>query len=153
MRTAPERNGSVRSKAIYCAVAAFFAIATTTPCLAQAPGYVKVRLVKAGLMLGAGGGSGVLTYRGRTYPFIVSGLSLGVTAGATVNRLEGWASGIKQVNDFAGTYRSIGAGGAVVGGFGGIHLSNEKGVTIDLQGARAGMEFAANLTRVRIALK
>lgn len=104
-------------------------------------------------MLGAGGGTGVLTYRGRTYPFIVSGLSMGVTAGATVNRLEGWASGIKQVADFAGIYRSVGAGGALVGGFGGIHLSNDKGVTIDLQGARAGMEFAANLTRVRIALK
>jgi len=38
-------------------------------------------LAKAGLMVGAGGGSGVLTYRGRDYPFRVSGLSLGVTAG------------------------------------------------------------------------
>ncbi|MET0676444.1 MAG: hypothetical protein ABW175_11655 [Bradyrhizobium sp.] len=153
MRRAPERAGPARSRVACFTVAVFLAIAAITPASAQAPGHVKVRIVKAGLMLGAGGGSGVLTYRGRAYPFIVSGLSLGVTAGATVNRLEGWASGIKQVNDFAGTYRSVGAGGALVGGFGGIHLSNEKGVTIDLQGARAGMEFAANLTRVRIALK
>jgi hypothetical protein len=52
---------------------------------------------------GAGGGSGVLTYRGRDYPFRVSGLSLGVTAGTSISRLEGWASGIRQVSDFAGS--------------------------------------------------
>lgn len=153
MRLAPERDRPTKLRVACLAIAALFVVAMATPCLAQASGYVKVRLVKAGVVLGAGGGSGVLTYRGRTYPFIVSGLSLGIAAGASVNRLEGWASGIKQVNDFAGTYRSVGAGGALVGGFGGIRLGNEKGVTIDLQGARAGLEFAANLTRIRIALK
>jgi hypothetical protein len=134
-------------------VALFAAVLPATPSLAQAPGYVRVKLVKAGLMVGAGGGSGVLTYRGRDYPFRVSGLSLGVTAGASINRLEGWASGIRQVSDFAGTYSSVGGGGAFVGGFGGIQLGNEKGVKIALQGPRAGMEFAANLTSVRISLK
>jgi hypothetical protein len=104
-------------------------------------------------MVGAGGGSGVLTYRGRDYPFRVSGLSLGVTAGASVSRLEGWASGIRQVSDFAGTYSSVGGGGAFVGGVGGVHLANEKGVRIALQGLRAGMEFAANLSSIKISLK
>ena len=105
------------------------------------------------LMVGAGGGSGVLTYRGRDYPFRVSGLSLGVTAGASVSRLEGWASGIRQVSDFAGTYGAVGAGGALVGGAGGVHLVNEKGVRIALQGPKAGMEFAANLSSIKISLK
>ena len=134
------------------AVIALFAIVLpAASSLAQAPGYVRVKFVKAGVMVGAGGGSGVLTYRGRDYPFRVSGLSLGVTAGASISRLEGWASGIRQVSDFAGTYSSV--GGAFVGGFGGIQLGNEKGVKIALQGPRAGMEFAANLTEVRISLK
>src|SRR4051794_6565949 len=101
------------------AVIAFFGVVLWTPLsLAQAPGYVRVNFVKAGLILGVGGGSGILTYRGRDYPFRVSGLSLGVTAGGSANHLEGWASGIKQVGDFAGTYSSIGAGGALVGGAG-----------------------------------
>ncbi len=140
--------------AAYLAAFAVFAFATpATPSLAQAPGYVRVKFVKAGLMVGAGGGSGVLTYRGRDYPFRVSGLSLGVTAGASVSRLKGWASGIRQVSDFAGSYSSVGAGGAFVGGVGGVHLANQKGVRIDLQGPRAGMEFAANLSEVRISLK
>jgi hypothetical protein len=47
-------------------LALFAVVLPATPSLAQAPGYVRVKLVKAGLMLGAGGGSGVLTYRGRT---------------------------------------------------------------------------------------
>ena len=128
------------------AVLALFAVVLpATPSLAQAPGYVRVKLVKAGLMVGAGGGSGVLTYRGRDDQLRVSGLSLGVTAGASISRLEGWASGIRQVSDFAGTYSSVGSGGAFVGGFGGVQLGNEIGVGIALQGPKAGMEFAADL--------
>jgi hypothetical protein len=141
------------SRCVCVALVTLFSVLLTTSALAQAAGYVRVKLVKAGLMVGTGGGTGVLTYRGRDYPFRVSGLSLGIAAGASVNRLEGWASGIRQVSDFTGSYSSIGGGGAFVGGFGSIHLGNEKGVTIALQGPRAGMEFAANLTRVTISLK
>jgi hypothetical protein len=82
------------SSTIRLALIALFAfVLPVKSSLAQAPGHVRVKLVKAGLMAGAGGGSGVLTYRGRDYPLRVSGLSLGVTAGASVSRLEGWASG------------------------------------------------------------
>src|SRR5205814_10681124 len=130
----------------------FVAVLPATSSLAQTPGYVRVKLLKAGLMVGAGGGNGVLTYRGRDYPFRVSGLSLGMTAGASVSRLEGWASGIRQVSDFAGTYSAAGGGGALVGGVGGVHLRNENGVVIALQGPKAGMEFAANISGIKISL-
>lgn len=135
------------------AIGLFALTVPVTPSSAQAPGHVRVKLVKAGLMVGAGGGSGVVTYRGRDYPFRVSGLSLGVAAGASISRLEGWATGIKQISDFAGTYSSVGGGGAFVGGFGGVQLSNDKGVRIALQGLRAGMEFAGNVSGIKISLK
>jgi hypothetical protein len=148
------RKAEAMSWLVRIAVLALFAVVLpATSSLAQAPGCVRVKLLKAALMVGAGGGNGVLTYRGRDYPFRVSGLSLGVTAGASVSRLEGWASGIRQVGDFAGTYSSVGGGGAFAGGFGGVQLGNEKGVKIALQGPRAGMEFGANLSGVRISLK
>lgn len=134
-------------------IAVFALVLQATSSFAQAPGYVRVKFVKVGMMMGAGGGSGVLIYRGRNYLFRVSGLSLGIAAGASVSRLEGWASDINQVSDFAGTYSAVGAGGALVGGVGGVHLRNEKGVTIALQGPKAGMEFAANLSRIKISLK
>ena len=135
-------------------VALFAAVLPATSAFAQAPGYVRVKLVKAGLMVGAGGGSGVLTYRGRDYPFRVSGLSLGVTAGG----------GICQPAERMGLRHMPGKRlcrylqfrrrrGAFVGGFGGVQLGNQKGVKIALQGPRAGMEFAANLSGVRISLK
>jgi hypothetical protein len=153
-RLLERRKAEAMSRLVRIAVLALFAVVLPAiSSLAQAPGYVRVKLLKAALMVGAGGGNGVLTYRGRNYPFRVSGLSLGVTAGASVSRLEGWASGIRQVSDFAGTYSSVGGGGAFAGGFGGVQLGNEKGVKIALQGPRAGMEFAANLSEIRISLK
>ncbi|WP_240543154.1 hypothetical protein [Bradyrhizobium canariense] len=109
--------------------------------------------MKAGLLVGGGAGKGVLTYRGRHYPFRVSGLSLGVTVGASFGRLEGWASGIREISDFAGTYSSVGGGAALAGGINGVQLRNDKGVTMVLQGPKAGLEFAANLSTIMISLK
>jgi hypothetical protein len=123
------------------------------PSHAQAPGYLRVVFAKAGLIVGAGGGRGVLTYRDRDYPFRVSGLSLGVTIGASVIRLTGRVSGLREVTDFAGTYDAVGGSGAFVGGVGGVQLTNKKGVTIMLQGIEAGMEFAANRSAIRISLQ
>ena len=116
-------------------------------------GQVSVVFAKAGLIVGAGGGRGVLTYRGRDYPFRVSGLSVGVTAGASAMRLTGRVSGLREVKDFAGTYDAVGGGGALVGGAGGVQMTNAKGVTIALQGLTAGMEFAANRSGIRISLQ
>ncbi|SFH68163.1 hypothetical protein [Bradyrhizobium sp. Gha] len=124
-----------------------------TPTFAQAAGHVRAKIVKAGVLVGGGAGNGVLTYRGKTYPFRISGLSFGVTVGATVGRFDGWASGIREVADFAGTYSSVGGGFALVGGVNGIHLRNEKGVNIVLQGPKAGLELAANISQITIAFR
>jgi hypothetical protein len=153
LRNFESRRVLLRAIAGYLAAIAVFAFAVPATSLAQTPGYVQVKLAKAGLMVGAAGGSGVLTYHGRDYPFRVSGLSLGVTAGASISRLKGWASDIRQISDFAGSYSSVGAGGAFLGGAGGVHLVNPRGVRIDLQGPKAGMEFSANVSEVRISLK
>ena len=115
-------------------------------------GTVRVTVAKAGFVVGAGGGNGVLTFRHRNYPFTVQGLSLGLTAGASVNKLVGRADYMHELGDFAGTYTVIGAGGALVGGVGGVQLRNAKGVTITLQGAKAGLEVSANITKVVITL-
>jgi hypothetical protein len=135
------------------AVLALLALVPTTPSFAQVSGQVRVKIVKAGLLMGGGVGTGVLTYRGRNHPFRVAGLSLGVTAGASFGRLEGRASGIREVGDFAGTYSSVGGGAALIGGINGVQLRNDKGVTIVLQGPKAGLEFAANLSEIIISLR
>ncbi|MET4804007.1 hypothetical protein [Bradyrhizobium sp. LB11.1] len=148
----PERWVGVFRLAVMLLLALGLAI-PSTPSFAQAAGHVHVKIVKAGLLVGGGVGRGTLAYRGKTYPFKITGLSFGITAGATIGRLDGWASDIREVGDFAGTYSSVGGGFALVGGVTGAHLRNEKGVTIVLQGPKAGVELAANISQVTISLK
>lgn len=113
-------------------------------------GHVQVEFLKGGLIIGAGFGRGVLSYHGRHYRFRISGLSLGLTAGVSSTRLHGEAFNLHQWSDFAGVYSAVGLGGAWVAGGGGVRLMNGKGVTITLQGIRAGLEIAANLSGIRI---
>ena len=115
-------------------------------------GTVRVTIAKAGLVVGAGGGRGTLTFRHRNYPFTVQGLSLGLTAGASINKLVGRADYINALSDFSGSYSVVGAGVAVAGGVGGVQLKNDKGVIITLQGAKGGVEVSANITTVVITL-
>ena len=115
-------------------------------------GTVRVTVAKAGLVLGAGGGQGTLTFRHRNYPFTVQGLSLGISAGASINKLVGRASSINELSDFSGTYTVLGAGAALVGGVGGVQLKNDKGVIITLVGSKVGFELAANISKVVITL-
>jgi hypothetical protein len=126
-------------------------IGAATPSLAIT-GTVRVTVAKAGFIVGAGGGRGVLTFRHRNYPFTVQGLSLGFTAGASVNRLVGRAQYINELRDFTGTYSVVGAGAALFGGVGGVQLKNDKGVILILQGPKAGIEVSANVTKVVITL-
>ncbi|MGY8706574.1 hypothetical protein RAD16_12615 [Bradyrhizobium sp. 18BD] len=154
MQQSPEPKRMRRVIAVGLAALGLFLLAMpATPSFAQASGDVRVKFVKAGLLVGGGTGSGVLTYRGRNYPFKVSGVSVGITAGATIGKFQGRASGIRDVGDFVGTYSSVGGGFALVGGVNGVHLRNEKGVTIVLQGPKAGLELASNISAITIAWK
>ena len=47
----------------------------------------------------------------------------------------------------------IGAGGAVAAGAGGVQLQNEKGVILQLAGAKVGVEVSAAVGGVTITLK
>jgi hypothetical protein len=127
------------------------AVGVTAPSRAIT-GTVRVTVAKAGFVVGAGGGRGTLTFRHRNYPFTVQGLSLGLTAGASINKLVGRADYINELGDFAGTYSVVGAGGALIGGVGGVQLKNDKGVVITLQGPKGGLEVSANVTKVVITL-
>jgi len=127
------------------------AMSASTPSSAVT-GTVRVTVAKAGFIVGGGGGRGVLSFRHRNYPFTVQGLSLGVTAGASVNKLVGRAEYINELRDFTGTYSVVGAGVALFGGVGGVQLKNDKGVIISLQGPKGGLEVSANVTKVVITL-
>jgi hypothetical protein len=116
-------------------------------------GAVRVVFTKGGFFIGVGGGRGVLTFRGHHYLFRVSGMSFGATIGASTTDLVGRALNLRSPGDIAGNYGLIGAGGALAGGVGGVQLTNEKGVILQLHGVKVGVELSAAVGGVNIVLE
>ena len=133
-------------------LALFASASLPTPSQAET-GSVRVVFTKAGFVVGVGGGRGVLTFRGRNYPFKVSGMSLGATIGASTTKLTGRALNIRGPGDIAGTYSAFGAGGALAGGAGGVQLQNANGVILQLSGPKVGVELSASLGGVTITME
>jgi hypothetical protein len=134
---------------IVAVIALFAPVGLTTPSQAET-GYVRVVFTKVSFVAGAGAGRGILTFRGHDYPFRVSGLSLGATIGASTTKLVGRALNIRGPRDIVGTYASMGAGAALAGGVGGVMLQQADGVTLELHGAKVGVEVSVNLAGVTI---
>lgn len=116
-------------------------------------GRVGVIFTKGGFVVGVGGGEGVLSLRGKHYPFTVSGLSVGFTIGASTTKLVGRALNLRGPASIEGTYSAIGAGGAVAAGAGGVQLQNSNGVILQLSGPKVGAEVSAALAGVTVRLK
>ena len=124
----------------------------STPSRAET-GHVAVIFTKGGFVVGVGGGEGVLSLRGRHYPFTVSGMSVGFTIGASTTKFVGRALNLNGPASIEGTYGTIGAGGAVAAGAGGVQLQNGNGVILQLSGAKVGAEVSAAVGGVTIRLK
>jgi len=124
---------------LVAALGLLVSVGVATPTRAET-GAVSVVFTKGGFIVGVGGGKGVLTFRGKHYPFTVSGMSVGFTVGASTT-------------NFVGSYAAAGAGGAVAGGAGGVQLQNANGVILQLSGPKVGAEVSAAVGGVTIAMR
>jgi hypothetical protein len=115
-------------------------------------GSVRVIFSKASFVAGIAGGSGVLTFHGKRYPFKISGAGLGAIIGVSTNVLKGAALNLHRPQDLAGAYTAFGAGGAVAAGVSAVRLTNANGVMLVLGGAKLGVELSANLAYVTITM-
>lgn len=140
-------NMSVGLLAVFVGVAGF-----SVPSRADT-GQVAVVFTKGGFIVGVGGGEGVLSFRGKRYPFTVSGMSVGFTIGASTTKLVGRALNLKSPASIEGTFSAIGAGGAVAAGAGGVQLQNANGVILQLSGPKVGAEVSAAVGGVTVRLK
>ena len=127
-------------------------VVVATPASAEV-GTVRVVFTKGGFIVGVGGGEGVLTFRGKNYPFTVSGASIGFTVGASTTKLVGRALNLRSPGDIAGSYAVVGAGGALAAGAGGVQLRNANGVLLQLSGPKVGVELSAAMGGVTIAMR
>jgi hypothetical protein len=116
-------------------------------------GSVTVVFTKGGFIVGVGGGEGVLHLRGKNYPFTVSGMSVGLTVGASTTKFVGRALNLRGPASIEGSYAVGGAGGAVAAGAGAVQLQNANGVILQLSGPKVGAEVSAAVGGVTIRLK
>ena len=139
-------------KSIAAAALAVVLVSAATPSQAQGVGQVRLHIVKAGFIIGVGGGSGVLFYHGHRYPLTVSGIGIGSLGVAAVD-LVGTASGLTGPGSIAGTYSGAGAGGSFVGGGQVAQLQNGNGVLLNLRGVQAGFQVSIGLAGMTIGLR
>ena len=143
---------NVRRRVLRFAIIGALTCSLATPSNAET-GSVRVSFTKAGFIVGVGAGRGILTLRGRHYPFSISGLGVGFTIGASTNQLVGKAMNLRDPHDIAGSYAAMGAGGALAGGVGGVQLRNERGVVLQLHGVKVGVEVSAAVGGVQVAME
>jgi hypothetical protein len=97
-------------------------------------------------------GKGILTYKGRQYPFKVDGIS---AIGVGVSKMTGTGKiyNLKTLGDFNGLYATAG-GGASLGsqGVSSASLRNDKGVSIEFHAKTRGISLNLDLSGVRITL-
>jgi hypothetical protein len=114
---------------------------------------VELHIVSGGFIVGVGGGSGVLRFRGIRYPLTVGGVSLGATIGVSGADLVGTAFHLHDPHDIEGTYSAASAGLAVAGGAGVVQLSNSRGVVLRLAGRQVGFKVSLAVSGLTISLK
>ena len=85
-------------------------------------------------------GDGVLTFKGKNYPFKVGGLSV-VDVGITKANAVGKVYHLKKLSDFNGTYTGAAAEGTIGGGAGVSTMKNQNGVVIELLSTTQGVNF------------
>jgi lipid-binding SYLF domain-containing protein len=118
-----------------------------------ATGSIAIRILSAGFIFGASGGSGVLTFEGHQYPLSIGGISAGATIGASGTDLVGTAFHLHSPADIEGIYSSVGAGLSVAGGRSAAQLTNARGVVLRLRGRQVGFMFSLDLSGMQISLR
>src|ERR1700748_4004819 len=116
-------------------------------------GTVSLVIYKAGWIIGGSGGSGVLSFRGRSYSLSTGGLDYGLVFGGSKTVLRGRVSNINRPSDIAGVYGAAGAGLAVGRGARAIVLTNQKGAVLELTGHQVGLMANADLSGLAITMR
>jgi len=140
----------IKFMAIVAALATI-TLAATTPSQAQTCS-IRLHIVKAGFIVGAGGGTGTLVCHGRAFRLSVGGIGLG-SLGIAAADLAGTASNVRNPANVAGTYGAAGAGVTFVGGGQVATLQNQNGVVLHLAGGQVGFQVSLGLAGMTIAMQ
>jgi envelope integrity protein A len=102
--------------------------------------------------IGYSWGGGTLTYKGKTYPVEVKGLSVG-DVGASQVEASGNVYHLAKLADFDGNYTAAAAGVTVAGGASATAMKNQNGVVINLVSTTQGLKFTFAAAGVDLKIK
>jgi len=130
-----------------------FAVSSSS---AQVPdGTIKVtsRMVAQGV--GLSWGEGVLTYKGRDYPFTfqATGLFRDVDTKIAAAELSGQVFDLKKTEDFGGNYQKVEAQTSESGSASRATMKNQNGVVVNLMSTVEGRKFNLAREGMEIELK
>ena len=135
----------------FVAIIASITLTTTTPSQAQTCS-IRLHIVKAGFIVGAGAGTGTLVCHGKAFRLTVRGVGIG-SLGAAAADLAGTASNVLNPASVAGTYGAAGAGATFVWGGQAATLQNQNGVVLHLAGGQIGFQVSLGLAGMTLALR
>jgi len=115
-------------------------------------GTVSIDLTSVAAGVGTSWGSGTLRFEGKTYPFSVSGLSVGDVGISSINAV-GNVYNLRMPSDLAGNYVAAGAGVTIAGGVGGTTMKNQKGIVINLYTVQQGLQLNIGPQGFNITMK
>jgi hypothetical protein len=130
------------------------AIATTAVAAEKATPSGKVTLESTSIAAGIGvtWGDGKLTFKGKTYPFSIDGLSL-VDWGISKAQANGDVYNLTDPAKLGGTYVAAEAGLTLAGGMGGMVLRNQDGVVLHLRSVSQGARLQLGTSGLIIKMK
>lgn len=144
--------GLIRATKFCAAIIVAVIMLTGAPSQSYAEnGSVRLKIAKVGFIVGVGGGSGTLTFKGKHYRLSIGGVSAG-TIGVAGADLVGTASNLRTAADIVGSYSAVSAGIAVAGGGKVVTLQNSNGVVLQLQGRQVGFEASLSLSGLTISM-
>jgi hypothetical protein len=116
-------------------------------------GFVEMKEVQVAYIGSAGGGDGVLRFKGRSYPFSVGGLGIGGIGVSSIDA-KGEVYNLSTVAQFPGAYAQ-GRYGAAIGtaSTGDLWLQNANGVILHLTAKRTGLMLSLGGDAVVITME
>lgn len=116
-------------------------------------GTVNITETQFALIVGGSRGSGVLNYQGQSYPFKISGMSVGVNVGISKVSLAGEVYDMKDISKFSGTFTKLESSVTLGGGVGGTILKNQNGVIMRLVSTSEGVQLNLSSSGVTVKLE
>jgi hypothetical protein len=104
-----------------------------------------------GVGIGYSWGKGTLSYKGKTYPVKIEGLSVG-EVGVKKAEAVGKVYNLKKLEDFDGNYTAGAASGTLGGGAGATAMKNQNGVVIEMTSTTKGANLKLAAEGIKLSV-